>query len=228
MIINSYIIKSGPSYPSSLKLFIDAGDILSYPGSGTTINDLTGNQNGTLYNGVAYSSSNGGILQFDGANDYIDFGINTIIQPTSARTQSIWFYTTDYGGMLFADGDYNADRNGVSIPLDAKRVELANGSTYNFPAWDGTWNTNTWYYLTIRWSGFAFSVLQNGVQISTSTLTISPTNGVFSTILGASNSGASKNRFGHFNFGQMKIYNVALSDADVLTDFNEFKTRYGY
>ena len=53
-------IQSGSVYPTSLKLFIDAGNPASYSGSGTTVTDLIGTQNGTLVNAVGYNSANGG------------------------------------------------------------------------------------------------------------------------------------------------------------------------
>jgi hypothetical protein len=54
-----------------LVLCLDAGNPKSYPGSGTTWTDLSGNgNNGTLVNGVGYSGDNLGSLSFDGVNDY--------------------------------------------------------------------------------------------------------------------------------------------------------------
>ena len=55
----------------------DPADKNSYPGSGTTIYDISGNgYHGTLYNGVGYSTANGGVLVFDGSNDYVQGGPN--------------------------------------------------------------------------------------------------------------------------------------------------------
>jgi formylglycine-generating enzyme required for sulfatase activity len=56
-----------------LVLWLDAGITPSYPTSGTTWTDLSGNNNnGTLVNGPTYSSTNGGSLVFDGTNDYVN------------------------------------------------------------------------------------------------------------------------------------------------------------
>jgi hypothetical protein len=55
-----------------LILYLDAGNIDSYSGSGTTWTDLSGNgNNGTLVNGVGYSGGSGGSLVFDGVDDYV-------------------------------------------------------------------------------------------------------------------------------------------------------------
>jgi hypothetical protein len=56
----------------NLVLCLDAANSKSYPGSGTTWTDLSGNgNNGTLANGVGYNSGNGGALVFDGVDDYV-------------------------------------------------------------------------------------------------------------------------------------------------------------
>lgn len=51
------------------------GNTNSYPSTGTTLYDLSGNNiNGTLLSGVTYNSNNGGYITFDGVNDWVDFG----------------------------------------------------------------------------------------------------------------------------------------------------------
>ena len=54
----------------NLELCLDANQIISYPRSGTTWKDISGNtRNGTLTNGVTFSSN--GYMDFDGTDDYI-------------------------------------------------------------------------------------------------------------------------------------------------------------
>ena len=77
-----------------LVLCLDAGNTKSYPGSGTSWSDLSGNSNtGTLTNGPTYSSDDGGYISFDGVDDYITLGtqINSDIQLTDV-TISFWAY----------------------------------------------------------------------------------------------------------------------------------------
>lgn len=57
---------------TDLQLYLDAGITASYPGTGTTWNDLSGNGvNLTLTNGPTWSSSDGGYFLFDGTNDFL-------------------------------------------------------------------------------------------------------------------------------------------------------------
>ncbi len=69
-----------------LVLYLDAGNDVSYAGSGTTWTDLSiqGN-NGTLVNGVGFNSDNGGSLVFDGVDDYI----TTSYTPGTISSQTI-------------------------------------------------------------------------------------------------------------------------------------------
>src|SRR6056300_1518693 len=60
-----------------LVVCLDAGDRKSYSGSGTTWKDRATQNNGTLYNGPTFNSTNGGLLSFDGVDDYLQADVNT-------------------------------------------------------------------------------------------------------------------------------------------------------
>jgi len=143
-----------PSYPSSLKLFIDAGNPLSYSGSGTTVIDLIGTQNGTLINGVGYSSSNGGYFTFDGTNDYIDFGTNTAIQPVSTATYSCWAKINGQG-TLWSFSNYTISRGGILTWMDGNglRSLLSNSITSALQAVQFSDTTTLWKYITLAFDG---------------------------------------------------------------------------
>ena len=66
-------LSRGPKIVTNgLVLYLDAANKKSYPGSGTTWTDLSGNNNtGTLTNGPTFDSNNGGSIVFDGTNDYV-------------------------------------------------------------------------------------------------------------------------------------------------------------
>jgi len=221
-----------PSYPASLKLFIDAGNPLSYSGSGTTVTDLIGTQNGTLTNGVGYSSSNGGYFTFDGVNDYIDFGINQTMRPLAARTFSIWVWVDSSMNnvTLYTDEDRAVTgQKGFELNLESSvyRSIVLNNSSYqivvNQPSPP---SKGVWIYLTTSWNGSNLKGYINGSLNSSISQTVVPTiNTLTSSRLGTKDIGS-----GHLlgKIAQMKIYNVQRSDAEVLTDFNEFKARYGY
>jgi hypothetical protein len=68
-----------------LVLALDAASPRSYPGSGTTWYDLSGNgNNGTLVN----STFSNNVIQFDGTNDYVSVGN---VGSNSIKTVICWF-----------------------------------------------------------------------------------------------------------------------------------------
>ncbi len=78
---------------NGLVLYLDAANRRSYPGSGTSWFDLSGNNNhGTLTNGPTFSSANGGGIVFDGNNDYIFVpnGYTNILKNNNTWSISLW------------------------------------------------------------------------------------------------------------------------------------------
>ena len=62
---------------------IDPANLTSYPGSGSTVYDLSGiGNNMTLQNGPAYSTDGGGSISFDGTDDYASMPVNTRTKDT--------------------------------------------------------------------------------------------------------------------------------------------------
>jgi uncharacterized delta-60 repeat protein len=83
-------IDYGNIITSGLSVMLDAGYVPSYPRSGTTWNDLSGNnRNTSLINGPSYTSSYGGSLFFDGADDSLSIPyFNLTTQSFAVET---WF-----------------------------------------------------------------------------------------------------------------------------------------
>ena len=80
---------------SGLQLHLDAADRKSYPGSGTTWFDLSGNsRHGTLLNGPVFNSGNGGYISFDGVDDYVNIPNATNLNNLGSQdfTVSMWVY----------------------------------------------------------------------------------------------------------------------------------------
>lgn len=77
-------------------LYLDASDVASYPGTGTTWTDLSGyGNNGTLNGGVGYSNLNGGALTFDGVGTYVSsltsrnyLDVTIVFQPDFSLSNS--------------------------------------------------------------------------------------------------------------------------------------------
>ena len=72
---------------TDLVLNLDAGETASYPGTGTTWNDLSASTNHGTINGPTYSTANGGVFGFDG-NDSVT--TSDMFDPNSDFTLNAW------------------------------------------------------------------------------------------------------------------------------------------
>ena len=86
----------------------DAAGKRSYPGTGTTWHDVVGTNNGTLENmtvsdaNSGFNSRNGGVIEFDGTDAYIDLGSIASSNPLTCGggpvSMCVWLYDIDGAG----------------------------------------------------------------------------------------------------------------------------------
>lgn len=219
---------SGPEIVNdNLVLCIDAANIRSYPGSGTTWTDLSGNgNNGTLVNGPTYSSVNNGSIVFDGSNDHISFISNPVL--TNQITVDVWVNltaTTPNGNawILGREGSYRLLYNASSIQWICATVNngwyttgtavstgiVPTGNILNIVGtYDGT-NNRIYVNGTLTTTGASIS----GNVLTTSTYYLA-------------RSGAVNIDYGNMNMYSHKLYNRALTAAEVSQNFNALRGRY--
>ena len=219
---------------SGLVLLLDAGDQASYPGSGTTWTDLSGNgNNGTLTNGPTYSSANGGSLIFDGSNDYvINSSTTNIPVGTSSRTIEFWVYPKGNTNVFVVLGT-----GGVgSTQIYAVEFYNLSGTTYLFSAAPtaGTNITisgaelptlNVWNHIVFGNSGQDYFYYINGVLKKSGTFggTINTVGQQY--IIGERLDTAANAM--NANMARVSIYNVALSEAEITQNFEALRSIYG-
>ena len=143
--------KYGPSIVTDgLVFYVDAGNDKSYPGSGGTWSDLVGSNDGTLTNGPTFDSGNGGSIDFDGSNDYIDFG-NILNMGTGDISFSGWVKRTGGNGELEFVFSKSYAGSGVGrywLDFDNNttlRVGAAWASGHTNYYFSGTFNQDIWY-----------------------------------------------------------------------------------
>lgn len=94
---------------SCLVLYVNAAVPQSYPGSGTTWTDLSGNgYNNTLTNGPTYSSTNGGGITFDGSNDYAQGNNSLASKITTAITISMFAKVPNFNNRVPLFGKFQS------------------------------------------------------------------------------------------------------------------------
>ena len=217
---NSSIVTSG------LVLCLDAGSPRSYPGSGTIWSSVSGNvATGTLTNGVTYSSTNTGILVFDGIDDRVNV-VNSI-PSLSNLTIELFLRTSVVDGTqnIFLDQFFSL-RYEISPITNKFNIHLGNGSSWAYTTLPSTTTVvaNTWYQTAWTWNGSTAVMYVNGVAEN------SLSSGAFSSTTGNITLGQHTPDVSYAwagSMGSVKIYNTALTSDQVLQNFNAQRGRYG-
>ena len=163
-------INPQPIVSSGLVMHLDAGNVASYSGSGTTWTDISGNGNhGTLINGVGFTSSNNGALVFDGTNDYVSTPIDADLQAMPSTSWSGWFKRTGTSSnwqCIFGMEDSDWDR--------ALFIEK-NGYNLSLPHTNERWQTgasatpSAWNHVVVIYDNGTMRFYLNGVEYTTGT-----------------------------------------------------------
>ena len=225
---NPSIVRDG------LVLCLDAGNTKSYPGSGTTWTDLSGNgNNGTLTNGPTYSN---GSVVFDGVNDYISLGksfISTgeIGSGDISYTLEAWFnYSGTPGGTTSGWSLIgNASQYGIGMQLMGNKINFGYRSRSNFYS-TSTLSAGNWYHVVCtREAGN--STYLNRIYINgqwDATYNTSNYLNVLNTTAEMQIGWADTRITGRYNgnIAIAKLYNTFLTDEQVLQNFNATRSRY--
>lgn len=225
----AYIQSSG-IVSDGLVMFLDAGTPLSYPGSGTTWTDLSGNaNNGTLVNGVGYDSANGGSIVFDGTNDYVDLGTSTDFNLPGDFSFDAWIrLDTTKANVIFNIGDYVGSSGIVFYAFNNSNNALSVVTNNAVAFSSGTVPLTTWTHTALVRSG------------STNTLYINKTSiGTFTNSAAFSGSGNAYLGVDYYNgnlgngyfdgkISSARLYKgKALTAAEVTQNYNALKWRFG-
>jgi hypothetical protein len=214
---------------SGLILNLDAGNASSYNGSGTLWTDLspTGN-NGTLVNGVGYSSSNGGILTFDGINDYVSVADNAGLRfGTGGYAISLWIKPSSFGNskVLIQKG---AALGGWQIYYDASGfLHFTQQFVVDIPTI--LFSINQWKNIVLTSNGGTdrnISMYVNGTSTGTYTCTANQNYNLTSTLtIGAD--GVGNNYYLNGSIPNVSLYNRKLNSDEVTQNYTALKTRFG-
>ena len=209
---------------------LDAGFVGSYPTTGTTWYDLSGNvNNGSLINGPAYTSSYSGSIITDGVDDTIQ--VNYSFSTLSTITIN-FFANSSYNdqSMIWSLGSSGPD---WYISAGAMGYNSYGGDTYGLSATQisNLGLRNNWRLITMTYTQNSpvsnNKVYVNGIEQSTSQQA-GTTNG-----MGFGNSINFASAFNNASYnlsatiGYISIYNRALTAAEVLQNYNALKGRYG-
>jgi len=227
-----------PVIPSNLVLNLDAGDPLSYPGTGTTWYDLSGSgHTTTLVNGPTYSSLNGGSIVFDGVNDYANI-LRTGLTIGSNFTWNMWFKTNKITDNQRIFGNWSS--NGSSPLFNFIFVWQINsgkidGGMRNISAVDilpsytgATISASTIYNLAITWeaSTKTTKIYLNGSLNQTLVSVLSNVNIGVPTDTNMTLAQSDGGNYLDGNIYNIQAYSKTLTSTEVSDLYSYYVTRY--
>jgi hypothetical protein len=232
----SFFNQDGPIVTSNLVLHLDAGNTNSYPGSGTTWFDLSGNNfNGTLLSGVGFDSSNQGSLVFDGTNDTVSVvKPNPNISGTISMCAWVKFDNFTSSPIIIHKGTHYTYQYRSSSGTDYWTYADSTNYSYanfGFRLASGLYQTGTWMNVVVtKDSSNNVRIYKNGVLLDTRTSFGSSITQTNSTLWLSGYSDTDSQPTSSLldgNIANIKIYNAALSLAQIEQNFNAFRGRYG-
>jgi hypothetical protein len=221
---------------SGLVLDLDAAKIDSYPGSGTIWRDISGNNlTGSLVNGPTFTGiGKQAAIVFDGVDDECNIG-NVLFNSASAATIDMWISIPSMSVNKYIIAKGSAGDGIYTFSMTTGPGPSGGGSSYiRFSMGNqssavstnleySSLNWNQWYNFTFTYDGSFVRGYQNAASPRSSSLSGNLYTTTSPIQLASSKYGAQS----ACSFSNFKIYNRALTQAEITQNFNALRGRYG-
>ena len=224
---------------TGLTLYLSASQSSSYPGSGSTWYDLSGNSNNaTLYNGPTYDGSS---LVFSGAGTAPALG--TVGSVQYGQVPNGVYFNGDFTINTWVKiSAYNNWQRIIDFGNGAGNNTVLLSSTYGTSGYPGFYvgnggnstqfqssqqlSYNTWYNVAATMSGTTGTIYVNGAAAGSQTMGYTAAN-VTRQYCFIGRSEWSGDGMFQGNIGVIMIYNRALSGTEIATNFTQLRGEYG-
>jgi hypothetical protein len=219
---------------TNLVLYYDPSNSSSYSGSGTVLNDLSGNGlTGTL----SATTFTNPYFTYNGTNSTTFTADNSLLEPGSGDfTIEIWVNQSVIAGsgrVLIAKTDSGLAAGwGYGIRTNAAGatyLEVGNGTTsLTSPSFTAT--TNTWYQFVGVFTNIAsnsIGLYVNGASQGSNSHSFTSVKNTTSPLYVGSFNGGQFPQWLNGSVGIVRIYDVALTFSQITQNFNADKSKYG-
>lgn len=224
-----YAARQAQYNPATTVNPIASFDAISYPGTGTTWSDLSGNgRDATLFNSPQWDSTTG-YFKFTGT-EYATFSSTGLPSGGNPRSLEIWMLRSasdDKGSALF----YGAQSTSQAFAVG--QYFYSTNRTYGY-GWnddvyaESAWTPSRWYHIVFTYDNAVAKLYQNGVEIARGTKAFST---VLTNVLGQKAIIGNRPDLSLALTGKVaivKAYDRVLSPSEIqanyLVDFERFQT----
>lgn len=221
---------------NGLVLNLDAANPRSYPRAGTNWFDVSGNGNhGVLTNGPTYNPANGGAINFDGVDDLVSANAPPVTYPF---TMAAWIQQPVPQNVYIAQLGNDANRNdrflhgfvfdGSTWKANARifvgGTQLLSFELGNFGG-AGAFPTRYMHQVVVWRSTSNREIYVNGISVGVNTTNIASIPVFTKYYIGAHP--VLESRVVNGNIANASIYNRALTQQEVLQNYNALRGRFG-
>tara|TARA_R110000851_G_C12877998_1_gene545695 strand:+ start:25 stop:738 length:714 start_codon:yes stop_codon:yes gene_type:complete len=225
-----------------LILALDAGSARSYPGSGTTWYDLSGNGNDVTITGPTWNST--GYFAFDGTNDYCSTSSNLNLTSYNSVVVQVGIKTNNTNSSMFAFEhtiNWNSNAGGFGLALHSNgsgnspnilhtnhNSQVGKNYLFNINT-DWSIHTNVFSKIVDATGRLAYVngnlvpfAANNGYTTSTNT-----GNGSFANAIFYIGSRGGTGTYLNGDIAFVRVYGFKLPATEILQNYNALKNRFG-
>ena len=209
-------------------------DVSSYV-SGSTLTDIKGGFNATLYNSPLYTSTGGKYLAFNGSNTYAITGnLSSVMGNTNHITLFAWVYPTG-NGVIASELGTGSPSSGWHESV----MEITGGNTIRVGFWSGTGivqlstsiTLNAWHLIAITYDGTTMKGYLDNVNFGSTNFQreaahLYSGNGEYFALGLTESTNMGHGGYGAFRLGDFQVFNRALTADELDRTFNLYAYRY--
>jgi hypothetical protein len=213
-----------------LVLNIDAANPYSYGGAGTTVYDTSNTALSWTATNVTYNSDPIKYFSFNGSNSSLVSSTSTAYDSQTI-TMECWCYPNSLNqlGFLFEKGAVNSQYSMFFSTTNTFYFRTIGGTINNQ---DLTFTTTTyltvsaWNHIVCTYNGSSKVIYVNGTQIASVAASGTLQTGQTNQYIGKYGNAGDNYPF-NGRIAESRVYNIALTAAQVLQNYNATRTKYG-